>query len=94
MIKFDHTRKARIGLPESVFCEHKSAAMVDEIITQLVENTAHPTLFTRLDEAKFATLDPALAEDAAALTVQVARAALDAPWTPREPCGITGRDCR
>lgn len=40
------------------------------------------------------TLDPALAEDAATLAVQVARAALDAPWTPREPCGITGRDCR
>ncbi|OWL97772.1 hypothetical protein CBQ26_05880 [Deinococcus indicus] len=40
------------------------------------------------------TLDPALAEDAATLAVQVARAALDTPWTPREPCGITGRDCR
>ena len=61
MIKFDHTRKARIGLPESVFCEHKSAAMLDEIITQLVEDTARPTLFTRLDAAKFAALDPALA---------------------------------
>ncbi len=61
MITFDHGRKARIGLPESVFSEHKSAAMLDEIIAQLVENTAHPTLFTRLDEAKFAALDPALA---------------------------------
>ena len=61
MIKFDHHRKARIGLPESVFCEPKSAAMLDEIIAQLTKNTGHPTLFTRLDEAKYAALDPALA---------------------------------
>ncbi|WP_343760718.1 M28 family metallopeptidase [Deinococcus depolymerans] len=40
------------------------------------------------------TLTPALAEDAATLGVQIARAALAAPWTPREPCGITGRNCR
>lgn len=61
MITFDHGRKARIGLPESVFCEYKSVAMLNEIIAQLIENTVHPTLFTRLDEAKFAALDPALA---------------------------------
>ncbi|GAA5437309.1 M28 family metallopeptidase [Deinococcus aquaticus] len=40
------------------------------------------------------TLNPALAVDAADLGAQLAQAALDAPWTPREPCGITGRNCQ
>ncbi|WP_158263737.1 M28 family metallopeptidase [Deinococcus arcticus] len=39
-------------------------------------------------------LDPRLVSGAADLAEGLARAVLAAPWTPREPCGITGRDCR
>lgn len=40
------------------------------------------------------TLDPALVQDTADFAMRLAERVLDAPWTPREPCGITGRDCR
>lgn len=40
------------------------------------------------------TLNPALVQDSADFALQLARRVLAAPWTPREVCGITGRDCR
>ncbi len=39
-------------------------------------------------------LDPALVQDAAAFALDLAGRVLSAPWSPREPCGLTGRDCR
>ncbi|MBZ9749585.1 M28 family metallopeptidase [Deinococcus sp. HMF7604] len=39
-------------------------------------------------------LDPVLVEGAADLAKRLADAALEAPFTMREPCGITGRNCR
>ncbi|WP_221088449.1 M28 family metallopeptidase [Deinococcus aquaedulcis] len=39
-------------------------------------------------------LSPALVTAAADTAAQLAQAVLAAPWTPREPCGITGRNCR
>lgn len=40
------------------------------------------------------SLDPALVSETADFASRLAQAALQAPWTPEEPCGITGRDCR
>lgn len=39
-------------------------------------------------------LRPALVQDTADFAVKLTRRILDAPWTPREPCGLTGQDCR
>ena len=61
MIRFDHQREERIRLPESVFCQNKSVAMLNEIIAELVKGAAARVLFTRLDREKFGALDPDLA---------------------------------
>ena len=39
-------------------------------------------------------LDPALVSETSGFALELAQAVLEAPWTPSEPCGITGRDCR
>lgn len=39
------------------------------------------------------TLNPALVEQASAFGLNLAQVVLDAPWTPKKPCGITGRNC-
>lgn len=39
-------------------------------------------------------LDPDLVRDTADFALKLAKRVLEAPWTPRETCGITGRDCR
>ncbi|CAM4322318.1 M28 family metallopeptidase [Deinococcus marmoris] len=39
-------------------------------------------------------LDPDLVRDTADFALKLANRVLEAPWTPRETCGITGRDCR
>ncbi len=61
MIRFDHQREERIRLPESVFCQDKSVAMLNEIIAELVGGDTARVLFTRLDQEKFGALDPDLA---------------------------------
>ena len=61
MIRFDHQRGERIRLPESVFCQDKSVAMLNEIIAELVKGAAARVLFTRFDREKFGALDPDLA---------------------------------
>jgi len=55
-ILFDHARTARIGLPEAVFCEGKSFAALEELLTRLKEDAARPILFTRLAADQFARM--------------------------------------
>lgn len=47
-ILFDHSRSARIGLPEAVFCEGKPVAAVAELLARFGRGSGHPILFTRL----------------------------------------------
>ena len=53
----DHERTARIGMPETVFCENKSPEQIAEVIGALGGSKA---LFTRLAESKLAALPVAL----------------------------------
>lgn len=48
---FDHHRASRIGLPEAVFCEGKSAEAVHRLLTEFADPDAQPVLFTRLERA-------------------------------------------
>lgn len=47
-ILFDHSRTARIGLPEAVFCEGKPIEAVQELLSQFGKDSGRPILFTRL----------------------------------------------
>lgn len=47
-ILFDHSRTARIGLPEAVFCEGKPIEAVQELLAQFGKGSGRPILFTRL----------------------------------------------
>jgi NCAIR mutase (PurE)-related protein len=47
-IIFDHGRKARIGLPEAVFCESKPFEAVRDLLERFGKGSGHPILFTRL----------------------------------------------
>ncbi|KAB2928327.1 MAG: nickel pincer cofactor biosynthesis protein LarB [Leptonema illini] len=47
-ILFDHSRTARIGLPEAVFCEGKPVGAVVELLSRFGKGSGHPVLFTRL----------------------------------------------
>lgn len=47
-ILFDHSRTARIGLPEAVFCESKPFAALVELLGQFGRGSGRPVLFTRL----------------------------------------------
>ncbi|MFC4425825.1 M28 family peptidase [Deinococcus navajonensis] len=40
-----------------------------------------------------AHLDPALVRETAEVVLVLTREVLRGPWTPRPPCGLTGRDC-
>lgn len=55
-ILFDHARTALIGLPEAVFCEGKSFAALEELLTRLKDDTSRPILFTRLAADLFARM--------------------------------------
>ena len=55
-VLFDHGRAARIGLPEAVLCEGKPDAALADLLATFAEADARPTLFTRLDGARFAAL--------------------------------------
>ncbi|MFZ4604141.1 MAG: nickel pincer cofactor biosynthesis protein LarB [Caulobacterales bacterium] len=53
---FDYDRRVRLGMPETVFCEGKEIAQLDQIIAELRQRPDHPTLFTRLWPAAHARL--------------------------------------
>lgn len=53
-ILFDHSRTARIGLPEAVFCEGKPFAALIELLGQFGTGSGRPVLFTRLAPEVFA----------------------------------------
>lgn len=49
-VLFDHARAARIGLPESVFCQDKSDAVLRDLLARFRKGSGHAVLFTRLAE--------------------------------------------
>jgi NCAIR mutase (PurE)-related protein len=49
---FDHSRGARIGLPEAVFCEGKSAEILFSLLERGMDKES-PILFTRLSQEVF-----------------------------------------
>ena len=55
-IIFDHGRKARIGLPEAVFCEGKPFEAVRSLMERFGRGSGHPILFTRLSPDIFARI--------------------------------------
>lgn len=57
---FDHLRQQRIGLPESVYCEGKTADSINQLIVELSLNHRSPVLFTRLTPDQLEQLEPAL----------------------------------
>lgn len=60
----DDRRLARIGMPEAVLCEPKTAAQIDRIVADIAGG-GQPTLFTRLTGERFGEL---AAESRAALS--------------------------
>jgi pyridinium-3,5-biscarboxylic acid mononucleotide synthase len=60
-VNYDYDRTVRLGMPEAVYCEGKSASSLNTIIGELADRSAQPVLFTRLTTAQVATLDPAFA---------------------------------
>ncbi len=62
-VLFDHCRRERIGLPETVFCQGKPLETLARLIREQAGPEATPLLFTRLSPEDFA----ALPEDARAL---------------------------
>lgn len=52
MHQHDHTRLARIGMPEAVLCSEKSDAQLAVIVPELAR-TAEPVLLTRLSPDQF-----------------------------------------
>lgn len=55
-ILFDHARRARIGLPEAVFCEGKPREALDALLRRFPRGCGEPILFTRLAPEVFAAL--------------------------------------
>jgi NCAIR mutase (PurE)-related protein len=55
-VLFDHSRTARIGLPEAVFCEGKSRESLLALLREEGLDPASPILFTRLAPEVFALL--------------------------------------
>jgi len=53
-ILFDHSRTARIGLPEAIFCDGKPLPAIMELLSRFGKGTGHPVLFTRLGQEVFA----------------------------------------
>jgi NCAIR mutase (PurE)-related protein len=61
---FDRGREARIGLPEAIFCAHKTPAQIAASVRDALERD-EPRLFTRLDPAQLAALPADLADELA-----------------------------
>lgn len=55
-ILFDHARRARIGLPEAVFCEGKPRETLVALLRRFPRGCGEPILFTRLAPEVFAAL--------------------------------------
>jgi len=59
-ILFDHSRTARIGLPEAVLCEGKPFESLVELLSHFGKGSGHPVLFTRLAPDIFAEVPKAI----------------------------------
>jgi NCAIR mutase (PurE)-related protein len=57
-VLFDHSRSARIGLPEAVFCQGKPYSILLELLTKFAGAKGSPVLFTRLEPVIFETIPP------------------------------------
>ena len=55
-VLFDFDRGARIGLPETVFCQGKPAETVEALLRKFARGRGHPVLFTRLAPDVFNSL--------------------------------------
>lgn len=55
-VLFDHCRKERIGLPETVFCQGKPVATLARLMREQAAPEATPLLFTRLFPEVFESL--------------------------------------
>jgi NCAIR mutase (PurE)-related protein len=55
-ILFDHSRRARIGLPEAVFCQGKPLSSLVELLSSFGRGRGRPVLFTRLAGEVFGSL--------------------------------------
>jgi NCAIR mutase (PurE)-related protein len=47
-IRYDYSRRDRIGLPEAILCEGKAPQFLRALVGELSEHPDHPVLFTRL----------------------------------------------
>ena len=61
-ILFDHSRTARIGLPEAVFCQDKPVEAVVELLSRFGKGSGRPVLFTRLAPYMFNQAPEAIRE--------------------------------
>jgi NCAIR mutase (PurE)-related protein len=61
-VTYDYDRTDRLGMPEAVYCEGKSAGSLNTIIAELAAPPGHHVLFTRLTAELLATLDSSLVE--------------------------------
>jgi NCAIR mutase (PurE)-related protein len=57
-VLFDFDRSARIGLPESVFCQGKPLEALTTLLRKFARGNGLPVLFTRLAPEVFASLRP------------------------------------
>ena len=55
-VLFDHSRAARIGLPEAVFCQSKNRDVLKELLNAYGRASGRPVLFTRLAPDVFFSL--------------------------------------
>jgi NCAIR mutase (PurE)-related protein len=55
-VNFDHLRRERIGLPESVYCGGKDVDVIERLAAEFLEKPQMPVLFTRLSREKFDAL--------------------------------------
>jgi NCAIR mutase (PurE)-related protein len=55
-VLFDFDRSARIGLPESVFCQGKPVESLIALLRKFARGSGHSVLFTRLSPDVFASL--------------------------------------
>jgi NCAIR mutase (PurE)-related protein len=58
--QFDYFRHHRIGLPECIYCEGKSALILNRMLTELGRREKCPVLLTRLSKEKLGRLRPSL----------------------------------
>lgn len=55
-ILFDHARRARIGLPEAVFCQGKPESALLALLRRFPRGSGEAVLFTRLEPQIFAAM--------------------------------------